>query len=98
MLGRQSDEGIVLREPDVEQVANAAMNAKNPLEAELVLMQCRFNYLENAKGYDPFTEDALLAYALELKILLRKDLFTAETGNQEYREIFEHIQNELKTE
>ena len=98
ILGRQGEESLILRDPEFEQTANAALNAKNPLEAEILLMQCRFDYLENAKGFDPFSESALLAYALQLRILLRKAMFNSEMGNSEYRKLFEKLQNELKTE
>ena len=98
ILGRQGEDGLILRDPEFEQTANAALNAKNPLEAEILLMQCRFDYLENAKGFNPFSESALLAYALQLRILLRKALFNSEMGNSEYRKLFEKLQNELKTE
>ena len=97
-LGREDAGGVVLREVEVERVANAAMNARNPLEAELVLMRFRFDYLETAKGLEPFTQSALLAYALQLRILLRKDVCTVEKGNEEYGNLFGILQKELKME
>ncbi|MBR2282663.1 MAG: DUF2764 family protein [Spirochaetales bacterium] len=97
-LGRPTEGGVVFRDFDIQRVADSAMNAKNPLEAELTLMQFRYGYLEQAKGFEPFSENALLAYALQLRILLRKDLFTADTGNEEYRKLFGILQKEMKME
>ena len=97
-LGRDDVGPVVLREYEVERVATAAMNAKNPLEAEFILMKFGYDFLESAKGLEPFSENALLAYALQLRILLRKDSFTAEKGNKQYEKLFGIIQNEMNME
>lgn len=97
-LGRDDVGPVVLRDYDVERVANLAMNAKNPLEAELILMKFGYDYLESAKGLEPFSENALLSYALQLRILLRKDGFSAEKGNEQYEKLFGIIQKEMKME
>lgn len=97
-LGRDDVGPVVLREYDIERVATAAMNAKNPLEAEFVLMKFGYDYLESAKGLEPFSENALLAYALQLRILLRKDGFSAEKGNEQYKKLFGIIQKEMNME
>lgn len=97
-LGRDDVGPVVLRDYDVERVANLAMNAKNPLEAELILMKFGYDYLESAKGLEPFSENALLSYALQLRILLRKDGFSAEKGNEQYEKLFGIIQKEMNME
>lgn len=97
-LNREEQRGVVFRELEVEQVTNAAVNAKNPLEAELVLMRYRYDWLEKEKGLEPFSEKALLTYALQLRILLRKDLFTVESGNSEYRRLFDNLQKQIITD
>lgn len=97
-LNREEPRGVVFRELAVEQVTNAAIGAKNPLEAELILMRYRYDWLEKEKGLEPFSEKALLSYALQLRILLRKDLFSAESGNSEYRRLFDDIQKQIITD
>ena len=97
-LNRGQERGVVFRELAVEQVTAAAIGAKNPLEAELILMRYRYDWLEKEKGLDSFSEKALLSYALQLRILLRKDLFTAESGNSEYRRLFDDIQKQIITD
>ncbi len=94
-LGRNETSGVVFGELDTDQVAASVMNARNPLEAEMILMRFRYDYLEGAKGFDPFSESAFLAYALQLRILIRKDLFTAKAGNAEFERLFEIIQKEI---
>lgn len=97
-LNREEPRGVVFRELSVEQVTNAAIGAKNPLEAELILMRYRYDWLEKEKGLEPFSEKALLSYALQLRILLRKDLFTVESGNSEYRRLFDNLQKQIITD
>lgn len=99
LLGRPRKTGDGESLPfEVEKVASQAMGAKDPLEAETVLMQCRYQFLEEQIGSDMFSRTALLAYALQLKILLRKDLFSREAGNAEYQRMFSVLQKEMKME
>ena len=98
LLGREDNEGMILREVEVERIANDAMNAKNPLEAEMLLMKFRFDYLEDIKGLEPFTQSALLSYALQLRMLVRKDSFTVGNGNAEFGKLFDRLQKELNME
>ena len=97
-LNRDQQSSVVFRDFDIEEVTNAALNAKDPLEAELVLMRFRYDWLELQKGFEPFSETALLCYALQLRILLRKDLFNVEAGNEQFRSMFDNIQKELKVD
>ncbi|MDT3390267.1 MAG: hypothetical protein LIR25_06760 [bacterium] len=97
-LGLDDVSGVVFRELDIEKVSNAACGAKNPLEAEMILMKFRYDWLEREKGLEPFSEKALLSYALQLRILLRKDLFTVESGNSEYNRLFDIIQKQINTD
>ena len=94
-LGRDVPVGDTFRDYDIERITNAVMAAKNPLEAELLLMRFQYDWLENEKGLEPFTENAMLAYALQLRILIRKDRFSSEAGNSEYKRLFDIIQREI---
>lgn len=95
-LGRPADDSVLFWDYDVEQYAKAAAGARNPLEAETLLLQCRFGWLDEARGFDSYSQTALLAYALQLRILIRKDLFNREAGNSEYRKLFGILQKEMK--
>ena len=97
-LGRPSEGGAVFLGYGEEKISNAVINAKNPLEAEMLLLAYQYEWLETEKGYDPFTKAAMLAYALELRILIRKDLFTVEKGNGEYKRLFDIVQRDIRME
>lgn len=85
-------------EYDFAKFANAVMAAKNPLDAELLMMKFRFDYLEKAVSSKAFSQDVVLAYALELRILLRKDLFNVDLGNTQYRKLFDKVCEEINVE
>lgn len=97
-LHREEKSGAVFVDYEIGKTASAALNAKDPLEAEMILMRFRYDWLEQQKGLDPFSEAALLSYALQLRILIRKDLFTVEAGNEQFSSMFDSIQNELNLE
>ena len=97
-LNREEKASAVFVDYEISKTANAALNAKDPLEAETVLMRFRYDWLEAQKGLDPFSEAALYAYALQLRILIRKDLFTVEAGNEQFSSMFDSIQKELDME
>ena len=97
-LNREEKASAVFVDYEISKTANAALNAKDPLEAEMVLMRCRYDWLEAQKGLDSFSEAALYAYALQLRILIRKDLFTVEAGNEQFSSMFDSIQKELDME
>ena len=97
-LHREEKASSVFMDYEITKTANAALNAKDPLEAEMILMRFRYDWLEQQKGLDPFSEAALFAYALQLRILIRKDLFTVEAGNEQFSSMFDSIQNELNLE
>lgn len=74
---------------------NAVMNAKNPLDAEFVILKYKFDYLEEKTVFEAFSRDVVLGYALKLKLLLRKDLFTVEAGNAQYGILFDRVKEEI---
>jgi len=80
---------------DTSKFANAVMNAKNPLEAELAILKYKYGYLEQKLAFKAFSQDVVIGYALELRLLLRKDKFTVEAGNEQYRMLFEKVQKEV---
>ncbi len=80
---------------DLSKYVNAVMNAKNPLEAELVILKYKYDYLEEKTAFEAFSRDVVLGYALKLKLLLRKDLFTVEAGNAQYGILFDKVKEEI---
>ena len=74
------------------------MSAKNPLDAELLIMKFRFDYLEKAMAFKAFNQDVVLGYALQLRILIRKDLFDVDLGNAQYQKLFDKVREEINVE
>lgn len=77
---------------------STVMNAKNPLEAELLMLKYKYEYLEEKLAFEAFSRDVVLGYALKLKLLLRKDLFTVEAGNVQYGILFDRVKEEINVE
>ena len=74
------------------------MNSKNPLEAELAILKYKYDYLEDKLANQVFSQEVILGYALKLKLLLRKDLFTVEAGNAQYGILFDRVKEEINVD
>ena len=83
---------------DLAKFVNSVMNAKNPLEAELAILKFKYDYLEEKLANQVFSRDVVLGYALKLKLLLRKDLFTVEAGNAQYGILFDRVKEEINVD
>lgn len=97
-LGRSAKSALDSSDYEIQKTCKAVFEAKDPLEAELLIMKSRFEYLDSLKGFENFSRSALLCYALQLRILIRKDLFTKENGNSEYQRLFSELQKQMKME
>lgn len=83
---------------EISKFGNAVMSAKNPLDAELLIMKFGFDYLEKATAFKAFNQDVVLGYALQLRILIRKDLFDVDLGNAQYQKLFDKVREEINVE
>ncbi len=77
------------------QVVAAALAAKNPLEAEKVLLECEFENLDSLVGLHMFDDYVLFGYAIKLKLLERQDCFEQEKGKAEFKSLFDGIQQRV---
>ncbi len=75
----------------VMQAAQAAMDAEDPLKAEISLNQYRLQFLESLRPLDGFCDDAVFYYGLKLKLLARMKGLDPERGRQTYREVYASI-------
>lgn len=80
------------KETRIIDMVRSAVNAPDPLQGELLLMQLYWNYLEELSGLDIFVIETLMAYAIKLQILERKNRFTREEGNGEFDRLFSNLQ------
>lgn len=74
-------------------VASAAIEIKNPMEAEKYLNQYRLEILETLRPMDLFSENYIFYYGLKLKLILRIRQFDGEVGEKAYRNIYNSILN-----
>ena len=79
----------------IAQVAGAAMAAKNPLEAEKILLECEFDNLDSLVGLHTFDDRYLLGYAIKLKLLERQSCFVQSKGQKEFKRLFDQVQQRV---
>ncbi len=75
------------------QIARAAVEIENPLEAESFLDGFRARILEDLRPMDAFSDDAVFYYGLKLKLTARIRLFDKEIGQKAYKDIYNSILN-----
>ena len=95
-LKREGDAAV---EPPVlpNDAAVAAKNAvamESPLEAELSLDKARWDAIENFKGLETFSENAMYAYMLKLLLMERRMAFNTDEGYTEYKALYAAILGE----
>jgi hypothetical protein len=83
------------KEPESAAVVAAAIAAKNPLEAERMLLGYEFEYLDSLQGLHMFDDYVLFGYALKLKLLERVSCFTVDQGKEEFKHLFEQAQQRV---
>ncbi|MBQ6389725.1 MAG: DUF2764 family protein [Mogibacterium sp.] len=79
----------------IAQVVAAALSAKNPLEAEKVLLDYEFENLDSLVGLHMFDDYVLFGYAIKLKLLERLTSFEQTKGKAEFKSLFDGIQQRV---
>ena len=77
------------------QVVNSVLSAKNPLEAEQILLDYEFELLDTLVGVHMFDDAVLFGYAVKLKLLERRSCFEKEKGQAEFKHLFDGIQQRV---
>jgi hypothetical protein len=72
-----------------------AWEAEDPLQREQGLMLAQWNWIEARRRAAPYSEDDLLGYALQLKLLEQRDAWDAESGAVQFAEQTESFMNPL---
>ena len=83
------------REESITKTISAAMNHKNPLVAEEMLLALQFEKLDALIGLHYFDEYALIGYALKLKLLERKTVFNKQVGKAEFSNIVGKLEQQI---
>ena len=76
-------------------VVAAALSAKNPLEAERLLLEYEFENLDSLVGLHMFDDYVLFGYAIKLKLLERQNCFEQSKGKAEFKSLFDGIQQRV---
>ncbi|MBQ9273094.1 MAG: DUF2764 family protein [Mogibacterium sp.] len=79
----------------IAQVVATALSAKNPLEAERVLLEYEFENLDSLVGLHMFDDYVLFGYAIKLKLLERLSCFEHDKGQAEFKSLFDGIQERV---
>jgi hypothetical protein len=79
----------------IAQVVASALSAKNPLEAEKVLLEYEFDNLDSLVGLHMFDDYVLFGYAIKLKLLERLNSFEQTKGKAEFKSLFDGIQQSV---
>lgn len=77
------------------QVAAAALSAKNPLEAEQIMLDYEFEQLDSLVGLHVFDDYVLFGYAIKLKLLERQKCFEHDKGETEFRRLMGVVQQRV---
>ncbi len=84
-------------EGEVVEGVRGVLSMDDPLSRELSLLKLYWDKAESLKEGHAFDSSVLLAYALQLRILERKELFEPTEGNQEFRRLFHNLQTTIKS-
>ncbi len=84
------------KEARISETVRQALGMDDVLQAELLLLQLHWKYVDDLVALHTFDIEGLLAYALKLRLLERKNLFTREEGNAEFKRLFSNIQTEIE--
>ncbi|MCR5403098.1 MAG: DUF2764 domain-containing protein [Butyrivibrio sp.] len=79
----------------ISQVVASALSAKNPLEAEKILLDYEFDNLDSLVGLHMFDDYVLFGYAIKLKLLERLNCFEQTKGQAEFKSLFDGIQQRV---
>lgn len=98
---RSKKQGTVLNEDylkdiETERVVLSALADKNPYNAEITLLSFLFSKLDFLIGTHTFDDYALFGYALKLKLLERKAVFSKEKGRAEFDRLVKGLEKQIE--
>jgi len=76
---------------DAMRTAQAAFQAEDPLQGELVIERDRWAFIEALAVNRFFNMDFLMSYALLLQVLERRARFDADKGREGYRTVYQSV-------
>lgn len=76
-------------------IIQEAVRAKNPLEAEKLLLRHQFEVIDDLIGQHAYDDADLFGYAVKLKLLERQNCFVKEKGKKTFDRLLETVQNNI---
>jgi len=64
----------------IERAVEEAMGRQNPMDREIAIDSLRWKLAEELVGFNPFSLDAILSYAVRLNLVLRRTGWKADDG------------------
>ena len=83
------------RDAAVTQTVTAAVNAKDPLEGERLLLALEFDRLDELVGLHSFDDCALYGYALKLRLLERQRVFRHDEGKAAFDTLLGQVRQQI---
>lgn len=83
------------RTPEVTQRVNAILGAKNPLQAEKMMLAFEFQLLDELVGLHMFDDYVLFGYAIKLKLMERQQCFDHDKGQKEFRRLMDIVRQRV---
>ena len=97
VLAHDGKKSSVDNDIQIAETVRSAMQAENPLEAELILMNLYWRKADELSQSHVFDVDVLLTYAIQLGLLERKAMFTPMEGTAEFKRLFSNLQSIIKS-
>ena len=94
ILGRQYSSEYD-KDPVNTLIAQQAISAENPLTAEKMLLDYQFDVIDTLIGLHSFDDVYLFGYAIKLKLLERQSCFVQSKGAEEFKHLFENVQESV---
>lgn len=84
-------------EKDLEnsRIVQEVFQAKNPLEAEKMLLRHQFEIIDDLIGQHTYDDVDLFGYAVKLKLLERQNCFVKERGKKTFNALLETVRNNI---
>ena len=80
---------------EINRIVQEVLQAKNPLEAEKLLLRYQFEALDILIGQSAYDDTVLFGYAIKLKLLERQNCFVKEKGEETFNVLLETVRNNI---
>ena len=85
------------RDSEASKVIAMALADTNPLNAEKTLLELQFDKLDSLIGTHSFDDYSLFGYALKLKLLERKAVFSQKKGKSELSRLVKGLEEQIQS-